>query len=303
MVSFSYPNPDYNDGEVVEGEYERLMAPLTPDGLIGHPSDDPPVFTNGVGTRVVRIIRSRRAYVRGFIYDSGGTDLEVTLAANTSGTTRVDLVVLRLDRSTWRVREAVITGTPGQGAPSPLDTSAYFDFPLAAVTVAHNASTLAAGATKLLAWYVRSDGQILCTGDTRPPHDQGRIVYETTTNRWLLSTGTRWRVQSEDTDWESLPLATGWSATINNLRRVDGVAYLLASPQRTGGNIGTGPVTLGNLPTGYHCSRVFEGLVNAPSSGDGRIVVNPSGLVQLVLYHGLEKNRFVNIHPLSWPVG
>ncbi|MER7167024.1 hypothetical protein ABT336_13280 [Micromonospora sp. NPDC000207] len=194
MASNSYPRPGFNDGEVIEALYERLVAPQAPDGLIGAPTDQPLVYADGVGTRAVRIRAGRFALVRGFQFDSGDADITITLPANTSGASRVDLIVLRLDRSTWRVQETFIQGTAGQGAPSPVASPLFWDLPVAAVTVAHNAGTLSPTTVQPRAWYIGDDGQLRCTSTTRPPHQSGRRIWEHDTNQEMQSTGSRWIV-------------------------------------------------------------------------------------------------------------
>lgn len=186
MVSISYPSPAYNAGTVTDLEFERLSASQAPDGLIGYPTDPALVYANGSGTRVVRIRPNRRGLVRGFEYDSGPSELTLTLAANTSGVTRVDLIVLRLDRATWTVKEAVVQGTPGSGAPSPTQNTGsigVWELPLAEVTVTNGATTLSAGTVVPVAWYLGDDGQILCTDETRPPTAEGRMFTEVDTDR------------------------------------------------------------------------------------------------------------------------
>lgn len=301
MASDSYPRPGFNSGQVTELLYERLAAPQAPDGLIGYPTDQALVYADGLGTRTVRIRANRRALVRGFQYDSGTTDIDLSLPANTSGTTRTDLIVLRLTRATWRVQETYIQGTAGQGAPSPLNTDAVFDLPVAQVTVAHNAAALAGNTVTDLAWYVGADGQILCTTKTRPPHERGRRIYETDTSRGWLSTGTSWLIAGDDSGVTTLPLAGGWSSSVNVLHRVNGQVFLALSPQRTGASIAANTtVTLGTLPAGFRPRVVFEGLILA-TNVSGRYTLNPNGVVQVYLYSGLLQNRYCNFNPVTFP--
>jgi hypothetical protein len=195
VASISYPSPTYNGGSVTDLEFERLTGQQAPDGLIGTPTDLPLVYADGTGTRRVMVRANRRGLIRGFAFDSGATDIPLTLAANTSGSTRIDLIVLRLDRSTWKVTEAVVQGMPGAGAPSvTLNTGAVgvWEMPVASVTVVNGASTLAAGTVTPLAWYLGDDGQILCTPTTRPPHALGRAIYEPAGGARYTSNGSAW---------------------------------------------------------------------------------------------------------------
>lgn len=194
MASISYPRLNETVSELA---YERLVAPQAPDGLLGSPSSEPLVYANGVGDRTVWLRANRRALVRGFIWDSGPSDIPIQLPANTSGMNRTDLIVLRLDRSTWQVKEQFIQGTPGSGAPQWSTNDGdigFYDLPVASVTVPNNAAGLAADAVTPLGWYVNDDGLIVCTSSTRPPGAVGRIIHEINTDRWLMSPGVgeRW---------------------------------------------------------------------------------------------------------------
>lgn len=303
MASDSYPRPGFNGGIVTEANYERLASPQAGDGLIGSPSDPALAYADGIGTRTVKIRANRGALVRGFRFDSGSTDVAMTLPANTSGSTRLDLIVLRLTRATWRVEETFIAGVAGSGTvPTPVNDASFFDLPIASVTVANNATALGAGAVNPLAWYLGSDGQILCTASTRPPHERGRRIFETDSARALISNGVAWLPAADDSGPVSLTLASGWSSSVNVLHRVNGQVFLALSPQRTGAAVAAGAtVTLGTLSAAFRPRSLFEGLAYSQSSGPGRYTVNPSGVVQLVVYEGLAQSRFVNLHPVTFP--
>lgn len=284
MASDSYPRPGFNSGAVTELLYERLAAPQSPDGLIGHPADSPLVYADGLGTRLVRLRANRQALVRGFQYDSGPTDIDLQLPTNTSGTTRTDLIVLRLTRATWRVQETFIQGTPGQGAPAPLATEAVFDLPVASVAVDHNAAGIAPNKVTNLAWYVGSDGQILCTSKTRPPHQGGRRIFETDVARALLSVGTSWLVTAGEATG-SIATFGGFSHSGQVLRRRGGmVTFALTAWKPSAGLAANTVYRCANVPDGFqpldHMSTV--GIV--PSTGsvftcsvgiDGAVLLNP----------------------------
>ncbi len=173
MSESSWPSPS-NSRVVDDLSYERLAAPQYVDGLTGSLSDLPPVFADG-SARSVFIRSSRVAQLRGHGWTSGGSQLTKTISANTSGSTRVDLVVLGLDRSTWNVTSYVKVGTPGSGAPALQvdagDTGIY-EMPLAEVTVGNGVSVIAADKIVSRAWYARADGAAApgSTVATRPPN-------------------------------------------------------------------------------------------------------------------------------------
>lgn len=146
MAESSWPSPSYNSGAVSSAEYEALNF-YVGGGLMGLYTETAPIFADSSG-RQFKIRALRYGNIHGFNWYSGTSDTTVAIAANASGSTRIDRVVLRLTRSTWQVRVAVIAGTPGAGAPAYTQTysdSGVFEISLALITVANNASTLAAG--------------------------------------------------------------------------------------------------------------------------------------------------------------
>lgn len=284
MASDSYPRPGFNSGEVTEQLYERLTHMQAPDGVFGGPADPPVVYADGVGDRTVRVMADRLALLRGFQYDSGPTDIAIQLPTNTSGTTRQDLIVLRLDRATWRVQETFVQGTPGQAAPPPVDSSSVFDLPLASVQVEHNATTLAPSTVTPLAWYVGSDGQIRCTPDTRPPHETGRVVWEHPTDRWLVSVVDRWLVAAED-DSAAVAAASGFTLAGADVRRRNGFVTFEMTLRRPGAQISpnveyrVATVPEGFRPvTGYGSVGIcpaMQGVVTYSVDTDGAVLMNP----------------------------
>lgn len=203
MASNSYPRPGYNSGAVTDVEYEALAAQYANDGLVGLPTDPVMAYGDSSG-RQVKVRASRKAIVRGRVYDSGGSDIILSIGANSSGSTRVDLVVLRLDRSTSAVTEAVVAGTPGAGPPAVTQstgTSGTYEIPLAQVTVVNGASTIAATDVTPLAWYVSPSGTVMCTSTTRPtgvPRRTGMTIQESDTGLRYTWDGTAWRLLLDD---------------------------------------------------------------------------------------------------------
>src|SRR5512139_221768 len=104
MAEQSYPRPGYNAGGLDSPEYVRLLAAESASGLVGSASSTALVYADNTGTtRVVKARASRYGYVRGVLWTSGGSDLSISLAANSTGAARVDIVVLRLDLATRQV--------------------------------------------------------------------------------------------------------------------------------------------------------------------------------------------------------
>lgn len=201
MASVTYPSPTHNARAVTEAEYEQLVSAVAADGLVGTPDMAALAYADGTGTRAVKVRANRSAVLRGFRWDSGAVEVTLNATAN-AGATRLDLLVLRLNRSTWQIDPVIIAGVSGGSAPSPVQNAGptgSWDLPLAVLTVTNGATTISSGQVAPAAWYINEDGTLLCTPTTRPPHIAGRIIRELTTYgaltfyRDLLSNGSAWR--------------------------------------------------------------------------------------------------------------
>lgn len=84
-------------------------------------------------------------YVQGVYYRSTADETE-TIDDNTSGSTRYDRIVLRMDWANERVRLAVLKGTPGGGSPALTQTAGVlWEISLAVIELANGFSTIADG--------------------------------------------------------------------------------------------------------------------------------------------------------------
>lgn len=132
---------------VTDLQWETIARGFAADGIFGSPDDPTIIFGDSTG-RQVKIRANRSGLVGGHGWSSDpSSDETVAIAANSSGLTRTDYVVLRLTRSTWSVAVAVVQGNPGSGAPSINRSTAsngLWDMPLALVTVANGATTISA---------------------------------------------------------------------------------------------------------------------------------------------------------------
>ena len=305
MAESYYPAPG-----VTQLQHERLLGRALPSGLLGHPDDQPLVYADNTGTREIRIRASRQAVVDGYGWQNDAAVVTKTLAANTSGSTRVDLVVLRLNRADWSVSVQIVQGTPGAGSPSATRTastgagSGVYEIELATVTVANNATTLAASTVTEKAWYLGEDGQILCESTTRPPHQSGRTAFETDTGRWILSDGTNWRLTLDDSGAVSVALSGSFVASRNVLRRSNGQVFCALSVNRPGGSIAAGTsLTVGTIPSGYRPADAFDSTaVTLSPAGVATVSVSPTGVITLRPLSGLNAGSTCVLAPMSWPV-
>lgn len=309
MAQTSYPLPP--NRVVTDAEYERLTRTSGADGILGLTSDTPVVYADNSGMQI-KVRADKVARLRGFAWESGDTDFTKTVTSNASGSTRVDLVVLRLTRSTWAVTIEVRAGSPGSGAPSPvtdLGSTGVYEIGIATVTVPSGASSITAGNVTWRGWYVGEDGQIMCTSGTRPPHQANRRIWETDTGRGLISTGSDWLVTYEDTGWLAVPMLAGWTTdefAVARYRRRNGQVSAVFGARRTGGALSSGTNTnAGQLPVGFRPAYDLRTVVALNISGypTGIGALGTDGVFQLTEYaNQIPTGRWIYFPPLSYPV-
>ncbi|MEV6791239.1 hypothetical protein AB0M87_04380 [Streptomyces sp. NPDC051320] len=233
MAQDSWPSPNHNTRNVTDGEYEKIAARFSDDGVWGDPTDAA-VVSAGTGLQVS--VRSGvYASLRGHAWYSGTVAFTLPVASNVSGLVRVDWVVLRLDRSTWDVTAEVREGTPGAGTPALArdtgDTGLY-EIPLGFVHVNSGASSVT---VTPFAQYIGSRIRP-CTSTTRPVALRGEMAYETDTGHWIGWNGSKWIILYQDTG--ELSLGAGFDTWTNSGdavgQRVGDVVSLRISKQRVG---------------------------------------------------------------------
>ncbi|MFE7128965.1 hypothetical protein [Streptomyces sp. NPDC057617] len=223
---------------MTDAEYEQLAARFSGDGIYGSPAGTQ-VVAAGVGLAVT--VRSgARASLRGHSWYSGTTAVNLAVTANTSGQTRTDRVVLRLDRDDWTVRAVVKQGTPGSGAPALTQntgSTGVYEIPLALVTILSGAGSVTVARGEL---YVGARIRPGLSTARNPEPERGELLFETDTGRVRLWTGSTWQgvVSSSGTVVVDSPL-TGWSiGTTSVLEERNGVVNLrLGSFTRTAGTL------------------------------------------------------------------
>ncbi|MBZ6258873.1 hypothetical protein KVH22_25490 [Streptomyces olivaceus] len=198
MAQDSWPSPDHNDRAVNDAEYEKIAARFSDDGIYGTPTN-PAVVAAGIGLTVT-VRADVAASVRGHAWYSGSSTVTLDVDPNTSGQTRVDRIVLRLDRSTWTVRAVVLKGVPGAGAPmltQGVGVTGVYEVPVARVTVLNGAAAVSVAREEL---YVGTRCRP-CTSGTRNPNPEiGELCYETNTGRTMQWSGSSWQTVFSRTD-------------------------------------------------------------------------------------------------------
>ncbi len=311
MADTSYPSPAHNGRQVNDLEYERLSARFSDDGVYGDPADAP-VVSPGTGL-AVSVRADAAASVRGHGWYSGSTPVSLPVPENVSGQMRTDWVVLRLDRSDWTVRAALVTGTPGSGAPTlTQDTgdSGVYEIPLAQARILGGASSVTVTRAEL---YVGTRCRP-CTAATRNPHPRlGEECFETDTQRRLMWDGAGWRVLWEDAGETILNTASapGWTVDSGSVLRIrNGTVFLrLGAFGRTSALAGTTESRLPIvLPEAARPPVHWQfGIVYITGLRIGRIVIydrghSRAGQVWLGQHPDMTANDSVVSTSLTWAV-
>ncbi len=310
MAQDSWPSPAHNTRNVTDAEYEQLAAPHVDSGIIGTP-DIAPVVTAGTGLTVV-IRANATAALRGHFWTSGTTGDTLAIAANTSGQTRVDRVVLRLDRSTWTVRAGISQGTPGAVAPALVQdpgTTGIYEIPLAEVTLLDGASTVSVTRGELY----RATG-VRPQPSTRPnPHPSvGELHYQTDTRRLVVWNGSSWTVTHSRSGIVSAALTLeGWSLTSEPFLEVrDGSVHLsMGWFRRTGAAIAAGgfvPMPVLVPPAYQHPTRNILAIahINGAAASLQIVSANSSQAGQVFMAGGPAINTNDDVSPasVSWAI-
>ncbi|MFJ3826245.1 hypothetical protein [Streptomyces nodosus] len=311
MAQDSWPSPE-NNRAITDTEYEKLAARFSDDGVYGSPIDDP-VVTAGVGL-TVNIRANVDASVRGHGWTSGPTGVVLDIAPNTSGQSRTDRVVLRLDRSTWTVQAVVRQGTPGAGPPALAqqtgDTGVY-EVLVAGVTVPNAATAVTVTRGEL---YVGSRIRPCLASHRNPNPVRGELAYETDTGRLVLWTGSAWKTVYEHSGTVGIDVVVaGWVSTVDSvLEKRNGTVHLRlgsfmrASTPLTGSTDTRLPVL---IPAAYrHPTRNQYGIAYTTGAGVGRFTIysgntDRPGQVWLTNYPAISTGQYVLPQSgLSWVV-
>ncbi|MFF3928555.1 hypothetical protein [Streptomyces hirsutus] len=187
MAQQSWPSPAHNNRAATDIEYEMLAAFFSGDGVYGDPTE-PAVATAGIGL-TVNIRADVFGSLRGHGWTSGTTGAILNVTPNTSGQTRVDRVVLRLDRTAWTVRAVVKAGTPGAGPPTLTTGDGFntYEALISNVTVLNGANTVTVvRGERYVGSRIRPTRS---TAQTNPNLKLGDVLWEVDTKRLLLYDG------------------------------------------------------------------------------------------------------------------
>jgi hypothetical protein len=273
----SWPSPAHNARNVTDPEYEKIASRFSDNGIDGSPAGDP-VVSAGTGLSV-NVRSGVYGSLRGHAWSSGTSTVVLAIAANASGQTRTDRVVLRLDRSAWTVRAVVKQGTPGAGAPpltQDLGDTGVYEILLANVTVLNNAASVTVTRNEL---YTGSRFRP-CTSTTRNPTPAlGEVNFEVDTGRSMQWTGIGWRAVSDDSGIINInaPFAAWDNAVESVLQKRNGSVHLrLGAFERAGGTLAENIESRlpAIIPDAYrHSTRDQYCLAYISGSKLGRIII------------------------------
>lgn len=279
MAQNSWPSPGHNDRAVTDVEYEKMAARFSDDGVYGSPLDTQ-VVSAGAGLSV-DVRANVYASVRGHAWTSGTSNVNLEIAANASGQTRVDLAVLRLDRSNWTVRAVVKQGAPGAGPPGisqePGDTGVWEVY-LAVVTLLSGAGTVTVRRNEL---YTGSRVRPLTSITPNPLALPGELQYETDTGHLSMWNGTSRDLVSSRLTWDVIdsPVSAWKTGTNTVIEAKAGHVHLrLGTFDRTGSTL-AGP-TDSRLPVLIpeefrHATREQYAIAYITGAKIGRLAIYP----------------------------
>jgi hypothetical protein len=200
MAQSSWP---FQGVDTTETQYSRLLRHILKNGrsgVNGLPGDNNlKVIADSTGMNVKVQVSggNSQAVIRGHMYNSTAQETLTIATANTNP--RIDTVVLTLDPSVNSIVLAVVQGTAAASPSAPTLTqtdTAIYQFPLANVLVAANATTIDPGAVT-----DRREFVVDCwTTSTRPAAFAGLIGYNTTISHMETYNGSAWKQVAFDGD-------------------------------------------------------------------------------------------------------
>jgi hypothetical protein len=306
MAEKSWPDPaSVPPDEVTDVEYERLMSTLVPNGFRGSPADSPIVFSDETGPHV-KIRANAAGGLRGFGWTAGDTHVTKAIATNATSNSRLDLVVLRLTRSDWRLRTAVKTGVAAAIPVLPTLTqdldlagagTGVFEVPMAKVTAPPGFTHIDAGAVVSVTQHI-APTRILCKAAQKPAHQQFLEVCETDTGKVYMSDGiSKWIEKTADSGWfDGVTNLAGWNADPSVVSRLNGYVTVQFHAQRTGAATTAGTdicqIATGCRPGVELAFPVY--LFGSPNTYNVALAaVKPTGVVTLAIHFGVQTNTEV----------
>lgn len=312
------PNDQHNNRAIALYEYEQIAVATGLSGLLYYDGTTP-IHADSTG-RHVKMRPDVVGWIRGTRFNNDSETI-LPIAGNTSGKTRIDLVVLRKRRQEsslgagdqHTVAPVVIQGVAADNpiAPSPVrsasSATSFYDVVLGEVTVPADASTTTAGQVVCRAYYVNGMGYTGRDAWGKPPVEPGVLFHAVDTGKtYIGSAAGSWLVLYDDSGWVPVPLANGWSKSttgIAQVRRINRVGYLNLDVFRTGDALSAGSVLMGTLPAGFppdSPTHIVPGSVSG-IGGTARFVIDNAGNIRIDNFTPIATGKPVST-ATSWPL-
>lgn len=316
MAETSYPIA--GGAGVNEFTYELLMAQALGSGRVepvmsGSTSLSSALVYADSSGRQVKIAANAAYMMRGFRWESGPDGVVVPLNANTSGKTRKDRIVLRLDRSTYTIRVSALPGTPADvpAAPSPVVSSSLtgeFEEAIGTVTVKSQSGT---GLPTITATDVVSEDKYLAPpgiygssavrGSANPI---GKFYLESDTKRLFWGAPGGDILVAENGPLTKLAPAGGWKDDNLYVQRVNGMTYFqgkiaLNTTDRPAGT----DMTVCTLPATFRpTSNFYSNVVMSPGQGGWAHFDASTGVILITSYpQAFPNGGILIIGPVTYP--
>lgn len=219
-------SPTYNsaelrraDGALAGGAGDTAAPAKVRGGIVRHASNSLAVTVDASDVVTIKagavVIPQDQATGGGVFRCGSPADVTGSLTARHATNSRIDLVIFRaLDpdvvgsHAARTGRIEIVAGDPAGSPVAP--TLPKLAVELARITVpADGGGTATVDSTQRL-YFAAPGGTVVCTSSTRPAHVEGLCIYETDTDKMLVSDGAAWSVFSA-TNWQTF--APTWTTT------------------------------------------------------------------------------------------
>jgi hypothetical protein len=256
MAETSYP---FDGMTVDEQQWSELAAFWQDNGVnaSGPSANQCLVFGDATGLQVK--MSAGQAFIRGAFYENTA-EQTITISANSSGSPRIDRVVLRRSYTSNTIVATVIEGTPGASPQPPGLTrvsGGIWEIPLASVRVNSGAVTITAGNVtdeRLFMGTRVITALDLAAFELRYQNPrQGQLCWLTSDQTYRYYDGTEWKKlgPESDTGWVLLTAGPGWNRDANKMpeaRRIGEMVHLRGRFLR---NLGPTPMDNTRNVVGY----------------------------------------------------
>lgn len=186
MAENSFPFDAGAGSSITEDSWTKMARLWVPSGVIRGEMLGLEPFADGSGMNVKH--RTGRGIIEGHYYEN---DAEKTLAigANTSGATRLDRLVVRLDKTANAITSIIIPGVTANTLPALVRTTTVWDEPLAQITVANAAASIVADNVQDHRHWSNPSGGLLDYKENNSNSVVNQIAASTNNAVWINATG------------------------------------------------------------------------------------------------------------------